>query len=116
MNNIPTLDWELSMRLAGNRLETAKELLSLLLTSLPCEIKEIKKIYELKDYIHLRKKIHKLHGSLCYCGVPRLKNIVVQVEAALKKNIIERLPILMTKLENEANLLLSVYQQIENSA
>lgn len=84
--NPPAIDWALSVKLAGNNTETARELLHLLLADLQQAKPEIENAAKNKDIATLCSIIHKLHGGCCYCGVPHLKANIQAFEQFLKKN------------------------------
>lgn len=106
---LPIIDWELGMRLAGNKPELAEEMLSLFVASLSNDLTTINKLYSEHNYPELHRKVHNLHGALCYCGLPRLKSVVSRLETALKNNIISSLLSLLNQLHAEVNLLLEHY-------
>ena len=80
------IDWELSIKLAGGNQQAAEELMTLMIKSLPNELSQIKIAVEKNQLDLLKNLLHKLHGALCYCGLPRLKNAVERFEDALKKD------------------------------
>jgi two-component system sensor histidine kinase BarA len=84
-NNSLVIDLELGARLAGNKLDFAKELLLLLVKSLPNDVLEIQQAYENNNNQQLKRLVHKLHGATAYCGAPRLMNVLAEFETALKK-------------------------------
>jgi len=104
--NLPVIDWELGARLAGNNLDIANDLLSLLIKNLTQDLQVIKEHYAAEDYSALRQEIHKLHGAVAYCGVPRLKSILSLLESNLKNNIMTSLPSQMDQLETEIKQIL----------
>lgn len=106
LNKLPIIDWPLSLKLAGNKKEIVDELLGLLIKTLPKEIASIKQACKSKNYEALSRRVHKLHGALCYCGLPRIKNIIVELELALKKKSEQDITLLVEQLESEANLVL----------
>lgn len=106
MTEIQIIDIELGKKLANNNRDLAEEMLSLLVKSLPIELSDIMRFKTHQDYVILQKAVHKLHGAVCYCGVPRLKNAVVAIEIALKQNEHAHITELLTTFENEANLVL----------
>ncbi len=73
-------DWQMALKLTGNKPEIAKEMLQQLKSMLPKEKAAIHLCYNNKDYVGLREKVHHLHGAACYCGVPRLKNALHNLE------------------------------------
>jgi len=85
------IDWELGTKLANNKREIAEEMLLLLIETLPQEFDDIKQAYDLKNYPLLLQKVHKLHGAVCYCGVPRLKESISILETQLKKQAYEEI-------------------------
>jgi two-component system sensor histidine kinase BarA len=78
----------------------------MLIKSLPTDIKNIKELYVTKKYPELLKQVHKLHGALCYCGLPRLKRLIACLETDLKNNIMINLSSLFDQLDIEISLLL----------
>lgn len=82
--NPSAIDWELGKKLAGGKMELAKEFLEKLIATLPEDKQQINKDYQNKDWKLLRDHVHKLHGACCYCGVPELKNRAQQLEAAIE--------------------------------
>lgn len=109
LHNLPVIDWELGTKLAGNKKELAEEMLDLFMKNLSDEVATINQFYAKKDYPELLRRVHKIHGALCYCGLPRLKTIVARLETELKNNIMTNLPSFLNKLNAEVNLLLEHY-------
>lgn len=83
-----------------------EELFGMLIETLPKDFNEIKELKENEQYEELLKKIHKLHGAVCYCGVPYLKNAIHKLETALKKNKFSAIPKLFNAFETEVKKLL----------
>ena len=113
-NDMPSetlIDWSLSLKLANDNEELAKEMLSMLIATLPEEKSLIMDAVSKNDIATLKMVVHRLHGGCCYCGVPRLKTVVKNFETLLKTtNIInqqiysELLTILDLMLESAPNL------------
>lgn len=106
--NLPIVDWELGMRLAGNQRDLAEDLLAMFVQNLPDELTTIKTLHQSQNYPELQQRVHKLHGAACYCGIPRLKMVLSELETNLKNNIIDNSP-QINLLETEINLLLEHY-------
>lgn len=106
---LPIIDWELGIKLAGNNKQLAKEIIDLFIKNIKTERANIQLLFEKNQYKELTKQIHKLHGAICYCGLPRLKNLVAKLETNLKNNIMDSLPSLLNQLDTEINLLLLQY-------
>lgn len=109
-HNDRSIDWELGTRLAGNKREVAEEMLGLLVKNIPLEIQQMRLSLENKDYKTLQQQVHKFHGALCYCGVPRLKTITAELETSLKQDKIKTIPALFSLLEKEAEQVLAAFQ------
>lgn len=102
----PLIDWEQAVKVAGNNRELAEDIFKGLLRTLPDERAAIKKLYEEQNYPELLQRAHKLHGALCYCGLPRLKSVIENLETELKRNIMVNLPSLLERFDTEVSLLL----------
>src|SRR5689334_17053969 len=113
LGQLPVIDWDLAAKLAGNKLEVAEEILALLISNLKDDIRSIKIAAMAKNYSELLRKVHKLHGAICYCGLPRLKTVIAQLETNLKNNIMDNSLPLLGQLEKEVNLLLERYSHLE---
>ena len=86
----PIIDWELGIRLAGNKRDLAEDLLALFISKLAEELNTIKSLHQSENYPELTQRVHKLHGASCYCGIPRIKRVLAQLETELKNNIMDR--------------------------
>ncbi len=82
-NNLPIVDWELGKRLAGNQVDLAEDLMSMLTKSLPNEVVIMNELVVQKNYPELLKRVHTLHGAASYCGTPRLKALLGYFERGL---------------------------------
>lgn len=109
LDHLPVIDWEQALKLAGNNKALAEELLTLLTKGLPGDLTSIQEYYNDKNYPEMLRRVHKLHGALCYCGLPRLKSVVARLETALKSNIMDSLPSLLDQFVVEVNSLLERY-------
>lgn len=86
----PCIDWDQAIKLTGGKYELAKELLQMFMDNLEAELIQIENLYTQQDLIQLHETIHKLHGSVSYCGLPALKQAVKRFQTAVKsKNITE---------------------------
>ena len=83
--------------MGGDR-DLAKEMLELQLSKLPEDLKTIESSFKAKDYDTLLHCVHKLHGGLCYVGLPKLKAACAELEQALKRNKADIPETLVTKL------------------
>jgi two-component system sensor histidine kinase BarA len=65
---------------------TVKELYTIFLSEIPSYIALIKKFIDEKDMEKLYNTLHKLHGSCCYCFVPKLKELAATAEIQASEN------------------------------
>jgi two-component system sensor histidine kinase BarA len=106
LSSLPIIDWEMGTRLAGNNREVAQELLAFLSKTLPDEMASIKQAFIDRQYRELLQRIHKLHGGVSYCGLPRLKTLLATIESDLKKNKFDDLSDLVERLGSEVETLM----------
>lgn len=106
MEDLPVIDWESAIKLAGNKKELAEEILCSLIKTLPEDLNKIKACYDAKNYPQLLREVHKLHGAVCYCGLPRLKTVLEKLETQLKTNIMDCSSSLLNQLDIEVRRLL----------
>mgnify|MGYP003137674897 FL=1 len=78
------IDWQMSLQRAGGKPGLAKDMLQMLLTSLPQTQQALNVAIAANDNEQLLQLIHKLHGACCYTGVPALKNLAETLETQLK--------------------------------
>lgn len=97
------IDWQYSLKMAGNNADIAKEMLSLLVKSLPEDLLEIKQLAMDKNDSLLARKLHQFQGGVSYCGVPRLKQVIIDFQSALKKNGLSIGTEYLALLESEVN-------------
>ncbi|WP_083608016.1 response regulator [Teredinibacter haidensis] len=89
-----------SLELAKNKPDLARDMLNMLLDSLPSARADINTYLSEGNHKELQEVIHKLHGGCCYCGVPRLKkyssDLDVKLQTALQND--EQPPLLEEKI------------------
>jgi len=85
-NHTIIIDWQNALKQSANKEDLAKELLQMLVDSIP-QVNQVVSMaleddeYPTQDLLH---HIHKLHGSCSYSGVPRLKKVCAALEQALR--------------------------------
>jgi len=109
LQHLPVIDWEMAMKLAGNNRHLAEDILALFIKNIPDELAAINQSFQDKNYREMCKQVHKLHGALCYCGLPRLKTLAADLEFRLKSEVLNDLPALVQLLNHEVNELLANY-------
>lgn len=112
------IDWQLCLTLANNNAEIANDLLTLFIADLPSVIQNMTKSFTTEDFHTLKDQAHRLHGATCYCGVPRLKTAVQNLEVHLKNDESKKLPfnnikikVLFDKLLEEINSVQDAYTE-----
>ncbi len=70
-----SVDINLCLKLANNKPLLARDMLKMMLDGLVCEKAQINQAISDGNDEMLNELIHRLYGSSCYCGVPRLKSI-----------------------------------------
>lgn len=106
--SLPIIDWDLGIKLAGKK-EIAEEILGFLVSTLAQDNEDIQHLYQQKQFIELKNRVHKLHGAVCYCPTPRLKQVLAQLETDLKTNIMDGLAPHIAELNKEVRLVLAAY-------
>ncbi|MDX1677477.1 two-component sensor histidine kinase BarA [Arsukibacterium sp.] len=83
-DNNSLIDWQMGLQRAGGKVDLAKEMLKMLLTSLPQTQQALNAAISAHDCEQVLQLVHKLHGACCYTGVPALKNLAETLETQLK--------------------------------
>ncbi len=78
-------DEQLALQRANHRADLAAELLQILVESLPEDQENMNSSYTDNDIDEFRRQVHKIHGALRYCGVPRLGQAIETLEDEVKK-------------------------------
>jgi len=111
VSQLPIIDWQLTYQLVNGNIELSKELMAMLIDELPTTKAHMQSAFYVNDMTTLRNITHKLHGGLKYCGAPRLKAAIEQLEISLKKDTREQIQNYLEYSCNEIDVLLGSYQQ-----
>ncbi len=112
VNHEEIIDLNLGAKIIGKDYDTALELLQMFVNQLPSDLAELEDAYQHHKFDQLGKIVHRLHGSLCYCGAPRFKKVVQQFDVALqeKKDRSElSYTYLYEAINEQADLLMKTY-------
>lgn len=82
-----SVDIALCLRLSNNKAALARDMLKMLIAGIPEEKQSIINAMNEKNYEQAGEIIHKLYGSSCYCGVPRLKYISGLLDKLFQKKL-----------------------------
>ena len=104
----PILDYELSLENAAGDESLAKELFEMLLAELPKLKSDLQDALTRKDKTACWDHAHKLYGSTAYTGVPRLKEVALQMETAVKQDDEQLMTTTFTKLAVEIDSILEI--------
>ncbi len=113
VKNQDAIDWQQCLILANNNSEIANDLMTLFIADLPSVLKNMKKSLADEDYQKLKDQAHRLHGATCYCGVPRLKLAVQNLEKHLKTNENKKIPFNNIKIKALFNTLLDEIKNVQ---
>ncbi len=106
-----SLDWQECLKYSNNKETLAKELLGMLKKDLPQFQTGLAQALQKNDIEQLRHHSHKLHGACCYCGVPRLKQLVEQLEIQIKTHKQNQIPSLVKQIDQEIQNVLAALKQ-----
>ncbi|MCE3251145.1 MAG: response regulator [Cellvibrio sp.] len=81
-----SVDIQLCLKLANNKPALARDMLSMLLKGLEGEKQQINTALANEAFEELGELVHRLYGSSCYCGVPRLKHISGLLDKLFQSN------------------------------
>ena len=110
--SLSIIDWALGAKIINSTKESAKEMLNMLVKTLPEEDEKIKTAYESKDFDRLQFVVHKLHGGTSYCGVPRLKAAAKRLEGILKRKLIDQIGQNYVALRTEIRNVLAEHKKV----
>nr|WP_221189689.1 ATP-binding protein [Azomonas macrocytogenes] len=88
-NSHSVLDAEEGLRLAAGKADLAKDMLGMLLASLPADRQAIRQARAAGNHQTLIDHVHRLHGATRYCGVPQLRTACQRSETLLKQDHID---------------------------
>jgi two-component system sensor histidine kinase BarA len=82
---LPIIDLLSAAQVTGGSIEVATEMLTMFMSELPTFREQITDAFKKENWEMLKHHIHKLHGGLCYSGMPRLKSATSTFEKLLNK-------------------------------
>jgi two-component system sensor histidine kinase BarA len=84
----------------------ADEIMRLLVKELPAFKQSIKQSHDQKNLDSLYQHVHKLHGAISYCDLPKIKSMIQKIERDLKANRHETLDLDLDALFRELDELI----------
>jgi len=101
------VDIPLCLKLANNKPALARDMLVMLLQGLASDRDAINVAFEQRDFEELEQLVHRLYGSCCYCGVPRLKRISGLLDKILQAGQYDQVSGPVTALNNEIDAIMA---------
>jgi len=83
---LPVIDWTYGKQLNARSPGLFEELLELFMAQLPQAQEEANQYYHEQEFSELSDVLHKLHGSCAYCGVMRLKAVLIKFSVLLNQH------------------------------
>jgi two-component system sensor histidine kinase BarA len=106
---IAPIDWQLCIKLAGNKEDLAQEMLEMLINALPDDKNAIMRAFHKQDFYELREQVHKLHGACCYVGGPNLTASAKEFENAIAALNLDKIQFYAVALEKEIDAIVKFY-------
>lgn len=102
------IDWQAILEIANNDQQLAEDMVEMFAKELPDFIDNIKNAYKKGDIHTLGEITHKMHGSCCYCGATKLKELVKQLEIDAKTQALQPISQLIDDIEIEVKRITEV--------
>lgn len=113
-DNLLTIDLNEGINIGGGDIIFAKKMLAMFVENLPGDLSQIESAHNKKDFATLDKLIHKIYGGLCYCGIPKLRNLVGLLQIALKENHLDKVDELMQMIMQECREVVRTWQSMKD--
>lgn len=83
---LPIIDWNQHGQAGIAQSDMSKELLALFIQQLPELEERLQHAFDEQNNEELHAVLHRLQGACAYCGLPRLRNCVTNINNILKQN------------------------------
>lgn len=107
-------DHALSLKLVNNRSALADEMLEGIMASLQPTRGAITQQFEAGQSDGFKAAIHRFHGALQYCGLPRLKNAIARLETIAGSGREQEIRLALTVFNAEVDALVDWYDPTDN--
>lgn len=107
----PVFDRQLSLQRANQRPELAGELFEILITSLQEDRNRINDAWRNGNEEQLARLVHRLHGSVQYCGVSSLARAIAELEEKIRQGAGRDAGNELEKLNREVDRLLAWHRE-----
>ena len=103
------VDLDLSLVRADNRPALAKEMMDMLVESLPVDIEQLNIHFQQQDYPAMGFIAHRIKGACCCCGVPKFEDSIRKLDRLLKsKMVFEAHPSADTQQDKGINAVMTI--------
>ena len=103
------VDLDLSLVRADNRPALAKEMMDMLVESLPVDIEQLNFHFQQQDYPAMGFIAHRIKGACCCCGVPKFEDSIRKLDRLLKsKMVFEAHPSADTQQDKGINAVMTI--------
>ena len=103
------VDLDLSLDRADNRPALAKEMMDMLVESLPADIEQLNIHFQQQDYPAMGFIAHRIKGACCCCGVPKFEGSIRKLDRLLKsKMVLEAHPSADTQQDTGINAVMTI--------
>ena len=103
------VDLDLSLVRADNRPALAKEMMDMLVESLPVDIEQLNIHFQQQDYPAMGFIAHRIKGACCCCGVPKFEGSIRKLDRLLKsKMVLEAHPSADTQQDTGINAVMTI--------
>ena len=103
------VDLDLSLDRADNRPALAKEMMDMLVESLPADIEQLNIHFQQQDYPAMGFIAHRIKGACCCCGVPKFEDSIRKLDRLLKsKMVLEAHPSADTQQDTGINAVMTI--------
>lgn len=84
VDSLNIVDVDLSLTRADNRPDLAKEMMEMLIESLPADIEKLNVQCQQGNDLSMSEVVHRMKGACCYCGVPKFEDSIKKLHLLLK--------------------------------
>ena len=107
------IDFSESLKLVNHDKQLAVDLLTMLVRDLPGIKIQIMDLIDNEDLLTCRKLVHKTLGATCYCGVPYLKEALLQFQNSHRNgDDIQKLTTCANKISSEIDEVVNSFNEI----
>ena len=111
--NLISIDWSESLRLSANKSDLAYKMITMLISGLDTAHEKLNKSHQEQNYPALLSHVHHLYGATRYCGVPKLRFLLEQLERLLKDALKRHLEHDLAIQQQRDILLNDIYNEIK---